>query len=173
MERNSSVTLADPVDIGISKDRMQHILFWMHQFAQDWTIQGEVPMRIHESGMGQSFGLGSAPPFASEFMGYIGPLECKVPECAECADRRAKENNPYTKNHQSRTRTTRAFRKLRRFAPREFDAVYLAVVHRRSLAEIAEAFTDRSYSKGYDEVYDRAAILVLIVSGMHKLEMWW
>lgn len=163
-----------PIDIGVSPERMKHILLWMEQFSRDWTIQGEIPLRIHESGMGQAFGLGSAPPFAPEFMAYIGPLECKLENCRECEDRRKKEEeNRYSHNHQSRTRTTRTFRKLRKFAPREFDACYLAIVHHRSLAEIAQALTSRSYARGFDETYDSVAVLHLIVSGMDKLERYY
>lgn len=162
--------IQQPVDIGVSPERMKHILLWMEQFSRDWTIQGEIPMRIHESGMGQAFGLGSAPPFAPEFMAYIGPLECQLTDCRECEVRRKRETNPYTRNHQSRTRTTRTFRKLRKFAPREFDACYLAIVHHQSLAEIAQSLTSRSYARGFDETYDSVAVLILIVSGMDKLE---
>lgn len=158
--------------LGISEKRMQHILFWMHRFAKDWTIQGEIPMRIHESGAGRHFGLGSAPPFASEFMSYIGELTCEVEGCRKCEQLLERDNNPKTRNIESRTRTTRAFRKLRRFAPREFDAVYLAVVHKQTLTQIADAFTSRSYARGFDETFDRLAILTLIVSGMDKLEKW-
>lgn len=162
-----------PVDIGVSKHRLDMILWWMHQFAKDWTIQGEVPMRIHESGMGQAFGLGSAPPFAPEFMGYIGELECKIEGCEECIAKRKRDSDPRSKNRQNRTRTTRAFRKLRRFAPREFDACYMAIVHRQTLAQIAEGMTTRSYARGFDEDYDSGGVLILIVSGMDKLTRWY
>ena len=161
------------VDLGISPHRMETLLWWMHQFARDWTIQGEVPLRIHDSGMGQAFGLGSAPPFAPEFIGYIGALECKVPGCKECSEQHKHDYNPYTRNHQTRTRTTRAFRKLRRFAPREFDAVYMAVVHQKSLAQISSDLNDRAYARGFDDVYSPEDVLLLIVSGMDKLMRWW
>lgn len=165
--------IAEPVDIGVSASRMKHILLWMEQFSRDWTIQGEIPMRIHESGMGQAFGLGSAPPFASEFVGYIGELECQQPDCQECIKRRAAIKGSYSRNAQTRTRTTRTFRKLRKFAPREFDACYLAIVHHQSLADIASSLTARSYSCGFDETYNQVSVLRLIVSGMDKLETWY
>ena len=164
---------SDLETIGISETRMRHILLWMHKYSRDWTIQGEVPMRIHESRPGQHFGLGSAPPFAGEFVGYIGELTCDVEGCRECDTLKRREGNPYSRNTQTRTRTTRAFRKLRRFAPREFDAVYLAVVHQQTLNQIAESFTGRSYARGFDETFDRIGILTLIVSGMDKLEKWY
>jgi hypothetical protein len=162
-----------PVGIGVSQKRMTHIMMWMEQFSRDWTIQGEIPLRIHESGMGQAFGLGSAPPFAPEFMAYVGQLECKVEDCAECTERRKKDETSRSYNRQSRTRTTRTFRKLRKYAPREFDACYLAIVHHMSLGEIAQSLTDRSYARGFDEPYDRSTVLLLIVSGMDKLTKWY
>jgi hypothetical protein len=165
--------MIEPADIGVSKARMAHLMVWMEQFSRDWTIQGEIPLRIHESGMGQAFGLGSAPPFAPEFMAYIGQLECKVDTCQECSERRKQDRSSRRYNGQSRTRTTRSFRKLRKYAPREFDACYLAIVHHQSLGEIAQRLTDRSYAKGFDHEFDQSSVLALIVSGMNKLTLWY
>jgi len=165
--------IAESVDIGISQHRMKTILRWMHEFAKDWTIQGEIPLRIHESGMGQAFGLGSAPPFSPEFMGYIGELECKVDGCGSCISKDRRDKYGTSRNSHSRTRTTKAFRKLRKFAPREFDACYLAIVHGKSLTQISTTLTDRSYALGHDEEYTQVSVLMLIVSGMDKLEKWY
>jgi len=165
--------MIQPSDIGVSKARMAHLMMWMEQFSRDWTIQGEIPLRIHESGMGQAFGLGSAPPFAPEFMAYIGQLECGLETCEECVSLRKRNESSRNYNGQSRTRTTRTFRKLRKHAPREFDACYLAIVHHQSLGEIAQSLTDRSYSRGFDQQYDKVSVLALIVSGMSKLTLWY
>lgn len=169
----AQTAVLEPVKFGISRHRMKMILWWMNEFAKDWTVQGEIPLRIHESGMGQAFGLGSAPPFAPEFTGYIGELECRVEGCSTCTGKQERERKAVSRHANSRTRTTKAFRKLRKYAPREFDACYLAIVHGRSLTQIATTLTDRSYALGHDETYDQEAVLMLIISGMHKLELWY
>ena len=146
---------------------------WLTQWAEDY--RGEIPTRIHTSTHGQGYGLGAAPPFAPEFEAYIGRLNCKQPNCRHCredlpvylegAEYRAKHNN-------ARTRVTRAFRKLRRAAPIEFDVLYLAVMHGLSVSEIADKLTQRAINGGHVERYDVSAVTVLTVSGVDKISAW-
>jgi hypothetical protein len=146
---------------------------WLSEWAADY--RGEIPTRIHATNHGQHFGLGSAPPFAPEFISYMGKLNCRDKDCRQCredlpiyiegASYRAKHNDP-------RTRVTRAFRKLRRAAPLEFDVLYMAVMQGLSLTEIADRLTDRAISKGHPERYDLSTVTLLAVMGVDKVGAW-
>jgi hypothetical protein len=142
--------------------------------SQDWT--GEVPYRIHESGHDSHYGLGSSPPFAPEFIGYIGGLTCKNQFCRRC---REKETTPprddegyRAKRVNTRTRATRAFRKLRRHAPLEYDVLWMAVMYHLTIAEITQRLNARAISRGFDDRYRQADVVVLIVAGLDKASKW-
>lgn len=145
----------------------------LSSWAADY--RGEVPTRIHASAHGQHYGLGSAPPFAPEFISYIGKINCKDPRCRHCREDLPIyiEGEEYrAKHNDSRTRVTRAFRKLRRAAPLEFDVLYLVVMHGLSLTEIASKLTERSMARGHEERFDLAAVTILAVCGVDKVEAW-
>lgn len=157
----------------VTEEEARNAARWITEWATDY--RGEVPGRIHASSHGQHYGLGSAPPFAPEFISYIGKINCKNDRCRQCredlpiyiegAEYRAKHSDP-------RTKVTRAFRKLRRAAPLEFDVLYMAVMHGLSITEIAEKLTERARTKGLDETYDVAAVTVLAVLGVDKVGAW-
>ncbi len=154
----------------------EQMVFWLRQFSADW--RGEVPLKLHE---GQG-GLGFAPNFTHAFTSYIGRLTCSNPNCHDCScrndacsrcyDRRKDERS--TTNTMHRTRTTRAFRKLRKHAPREFDVLYLICQQGLSLEEVRDRLNERSISKGkLDEEVDTAGVFVLALSGTDKLARWY
>ena len=157
----------------VTEEEIRHTQRWLGQWAKDY--RGEIPTRIHDSKPGQHFGLGSAPPFAPEFIGYIGKLNCKNPHCKHCREDLPiyLEGQEYRARHSDqRTRVTRAFRKLRRAAPMEFDVLYLAVMHGLSVAEIAEKLTARAVAGGHEERFNVAAITLLAVAGVDKVAQW-
>ena len=137
--------------------------------------RGEIPTRIHAHAHGQHYGLGSAPPFAPEFVNYIGRLHCNRPNCKPCREDLPVylEGEEYRKKHSDeRTRITRAFRKLRRAAPLEFDVLYMAVMGGLTVSEIATKLTERAMAKGFPETYDEAAVTLLAVCGVDKVSAW-
>lgn len=143
--------------------------------SEDWT--GEVPFRIHESGHDSHFGLGSSPPFAPEFIGYIGGLTCKNEFCKRCRKRettapRDDEGYYAVKRTNTRVRTTRAFRKLRRYAPLEYDVLWMAVMYHLTVTEITQRLNDRAIAKGYDDRYRRMDVVILAVAGLDKVAKW-
>lgn len=148
----------------------------LEELARDW--RGEVPLRIHASGRGQAWGLGSAPPFSPEFEQYIGKLECKVPDCQECRKENRRPtiymdgdgNRSHLKEH--RQRTTKAFRKLRRAAPLEFDVLYMAVMHGLNIEQITARLNDWSSTKGYETTYTIESVAVLALCGIDKTTRW-
>lgn len=157
----------------VTEEEARNAARWITEWATDY--RGEVPTRIHASGHGQHYGLGSAPPFAPEFISYIGQINCNRDNCKHCREDRPiyLEGEEYRKKHSDpRTKVTRAFRKLRRAAPLEFDVLYMAVMHGLSLTEIAQRLTDRARTRGLDETYDVATVTVLAVLGVDKVGAW-
>lgn len=148
----------------------------LSEMGKDW--RGEIPIRLHQTAHGTHYGLGSSPPFAPEFNNYIGFLECSRPGCRQCRD--AKQGRVYMDgdgyrdpNQDHRTRTNRAFRKLRRVAPLEFDVLYLAVMHGLTLEQIMFRLNDRATTKGYPERYGLDDIAILALCGIDKVAQWY
>lgn len=146
---------------------------WLAEIYRDY--RGEFPMRIHAREHGQHYGLGSAPPFSPEFKAFIGYLHCSNPRCKTCREDvpvyleaeeyRAKQGNP-------KTRAARAFRKLRRAAPAEYDVLWLAL-RGHTAAEIASKLNERAIVGGHPERYDIEAVAVMTVLGTEKLSSWY
>lgn len=144
--------------------------------SQDWT--GEVPYRLHESSKGVHYGLGSSPPYSPELIGFIGRLTCKNDHCTRC--RRSETSQPEdndsgyaTARNNHRIRTTRAFRKLRRHAPLEYDVLWMAVMYHLTLKQIQVRLNDRAILKNYPERYTAADVAILAVAGIDKVSRWY
>jgi len=144
--------------------------------GRDW--RGEVPIRIHEAGFKQAWGLGSAPPFSRDFDRYIGYIECNQPNCSSCLRRRKGERIPidgdgyYDYDQDHRTRMKRAFHKVRKHAPLEFDVLYLAVMHGLSIEQIADRLTERAIRGGHPERYGVSDVALLALLGIDKARRW-
>jgi hypothetical protein len=161
----------------IPQSAVKQTFFWLTQFSRDW--RGEVPLRLHE-GHG---GLGAAPAFTNQFVEYIGSIKCSSehchacrcinPSCQRCAARRREEREEGRARSAHRTRTTKAFRKLRERAPREFDVVNLICRHGLDLPQVAAALNDRFARNGRAERIDVGGVLVLAMSGTDKLRNWY
>ena len=144
--------------------------------SQDWT--GEVPYRLHESNNGAQYGLGASPPYSPELIGYIGRLTCKNEFCTRCrrSDTSQPEDNEagyHTKRNNHRVRTTRAFRKLRRHAPLEYDVLWMAVMYHLSIKQITTRLNDRAITKGYPDRYRASDVAILAVAGLDKVSRWY
>lgn len=136
---------------------------WNHFIGQirlDWN--GEVPTRIHK----HEIDTAGNPEFDDAFVSYIGYLFCQDPTCPECRSERRKLHN--RQNPESRTRATRAFNKLRRVAPREFDVVYSVCILGRSLDHMVAQLTREN-----GVAYTDADALVLLYSGIDKIVHFW
>jgi hypothetical protein len=145
----------------------------LHQLARD--LRGEVPLRLHESGFGQSYGLGSSPPFSPEFIGYIGHIECKNDHCLECRNRQPKvfmDGDGNRKTINPRTRHTKAMRKLRQASPIEYDVIWLASMHGLNIEQITARLNDWASVKGYDSTYTHESVSILAICGLDKLQKW-
>lgn len=153
----------------IPATKRKQYAYWLSEYRQDW--RGEVPTRLHEKG---TFGLGSAPPFSSEFIGYVGFIECKQPGCSHCAKQRARvHRQKHFRHDDSRYRTSKAFRKLRSVAPREFDALYMYCVLGFTTFDIARSMNEEMARKQKDERFFPESIALLLYSGVDKAMGWW
>jgi hypothetical protein len=143
--------------------------YWLAEYRQDW--KGEVPIRLHLPG---SFGLGSAPPFSPEFVGYVGHLECGKERCKECSDEKERQRTrKHYRRDDARYRTTKAFRKLRSVAPREFDAMYMYCMHGQTPSDIARSMNAEMLRKDRPERFTAESIVLLLYSGVDKVMGWW
>lgn len=149
----------------------QQITFYRKDFEQD------LPIRIHGYGVDDGHGLGG-PPLHPEFERWLGPIcfcgrrpDPKIPGDRGCPSTKYKQKS---KGYQteSRLRTTKAFRRLRKVAPREFDAVFLMVAHRASFSTVLQSFNERAERLG-KPTYRPEDIMLLIVSGIDKIDTWW
>lgn len=153
----------------IPLSKRKEYAYWLAEYRLDW--RGEVPTKLHEPG---SFGLGSAPPFTSAFNGYVGFIECSVPGCSHCkAHRDRLDRQKHFRKDDSRYRTSRAFRKLRRVAPREFDALYMYCMLGQDAIDIARSMNEEMVRKGRTERYSRDSVALLLYSGVDKVMGWW
>jgi hypothetical protein len=145
----------------IPQAKVKQYHYWLTEYRTDW--RREIPYRIHEKG---TYGLGSAPPYSSEFVAYIGDL-CKDERCS-CKRRKKGE-----RKDDARYRTTRAFRKLRKAAPREFDAMYMYCMHDMTPAQIALSMNEEMERKNRPERYYPESVALLLFSGVDKVMSWW
>lgn len=124
-------------------------LLWVEVFKQDW--HGEIPTKLHVAQLGDD----GAPQFSPEFDRYLFA------------------GDPKRRNPDDRLRTTRAFRRLRRKAPREFDVLYMMVAHRMGIPKIASELTARAIRLEKPERYSESDIKILLLSGLDKVIKWW
>lgn len=149
---------------------------WLRTFALAW--HSEIPQRIHKAEIDQ----GGAPEFHNDFTSWIErpcnprKFSCRNTACAivgqhPCHDLHC--THATDRIVDARHRTHRSFRKLRRVAPREFDAVYLLCAKNLSFEETAHAMTDRAIRLNKPERYTATGVLVLAVSAVDKLSRWY
>lgn len=166
--RDGNAALRSAVE-AIPLSKRKQYAYWLSEYRQDW--RGEVPIRLHEAG---SYGLGSAPPFTTGFNGYIGFIECEQPDCRRCrAQRESQSRRKHFRHDDARYRTSKAFRKLRRVAPREFDALYMFCMLGFSPADIVKSMNEEMVRKGREERFSRDSIALLLYSGVDKVMGWW
>lgn len=156
-------------------DEVRSTLEWLRTFALAW--HSEVPIRIHQ----KENENGGAPEFHPDFISWLerpcqGRAWCSQPSCPQpgrhhCHDLSC--THGLDRIVDARHRTHRAFRKLRRSAPREFDAVYLLCAKGLSFEEVAAAMTDRAVRLDKPERYSATGVFILAVSAVDKLSKWY
>jgi hypothetical protein len=158
------VTILAAMEAEPSHERaiLEHTAFLIREFSREW--HREVPEKIHSGQIDE----GGNPAFHPDFIAYVD-RPCHRKDCfnAGC-------NHGMRSVHpDSRVRVTRAFRRLRVEAPREFDALYLIARHNYTLSDVARRLTDRAIALGHPQRYDETGAMLLTVSAAHKVEQWW
>lgn len=154
-----------------ARNRVRH-------FAREWYA--EAPTKLHTSS--RDFGDDGAPAFTADFSGYLD-------ESLTSKRRQSRPRGPHD-TYSPRRKVTEAFRVLRSRAPKEYDAINCLVVIDRvglhadphgdalerqfndGLAATAERFNRRAEKRGEDARFTSDDILALVISAIHKLDLW-
>ena len=141
---------------------------WMRDFRDYW--HDELPLQIHAAELAPD----GTPEWHPDFRRWLG---------VDYTDRRDDER--WANNPEPRVRTTRAFRKLRRKAVREFEVCYRIIVLGEQISGTCDWLNERAERNdiplpmpprqwdGRDAHYDLNDTVLLLVSGVGKLIQWW
>lgn len=149
-------------ELPIQRSILEHTAFLIREFTLEW--RRETPDQIHSSSLDE----GGGPAFHPDFIAYV---DRPCPKRG-CFDPRCR-HGMRSLHPDSRVRVTRAFRRLRAEAPREFDVLYLMCRHNLTVSEITAQMNDRAGRLGLTSRYTDEGVVVLAVSAAHKIEQWY
>jgi hypothetical protein len=129
---------------------------WVTNFRDYWY--DEIPLRLHNRDVAED----GSPQIHPDFARWLS-----VDYQGQRSDDR------WSGNPEPRVRTTRAFRKLRKKAVREFEVCYRIIVLGDPIANTAVWLTDRAVRNGKEDRYGIHETLVLLASGVEKMVKWW
>lgn len=138
-------------------DVMRETAKWLVYFGQDLQ-QEDPPDRIHEHKIGRD----GTPRWASEFMGWLTREEVSQP-----------------KGDDSRDRTERAMRRLRKSAIREYEVLYRLLVAGETTSEVTRWLNDRAnrnaipLPSGRTVHYTEKDTMALVIGGVDFLKSVW
>lgn len=125
----------------------------MQLFASYWNE--ELPLRIHSREISE----GGTPEWHQDFARWIGKADV-------LNDRR------WRQNPEPRVKTTRAFRKLRRVAVREYEVVYRTAILNIPFPETVDWLNERAIRNNKPDRYSEEDALMLLVCGIDKIASW-
>lgn len=125
----------------------------MQLFASYWNE--ELPLRIHSREVSE----GGTPEWHQDFARWIGKADV-------FDDRR------WRKNPEPRVKTTRAFRKLRKVAVREYEVVYRTAILNIPFPETVRWLNERAIRNNKPDRYTEEDALMLLVCGIDKIAAW-
>lgn len=150
---------------------------WSSRLSSAW--RDETPIKMHSS---KNFAADGTPEWTEEFARWISRRSERDDRPDDLEERSPRDlRGPY-QNTPQRTRTTSAFRKLRRQAPQEFLVAYdLCVLFPPHLDDemhdvfsaIAGRLNDRAERKGFPERYSIETVSILAFSAIHKISGRW
>ena len=129
---------------------------WMVDFRDYW--HDELPQQLHTGGYGE----GGTPAWHPDFTRWLG-----VDYYGKRSDQRWRDNP------EPRVRTTRAFRKLRKKAVREYEVCYRIIILGEPIEETCEWLNARAIRNGKTDRYGLLETMLLLVSGVEKMRSWW
>lgn len=148
--------------IAIPESVLAETAHWMRDFRDYW--HDELPIQIHSGATSE----GGTPEWHPDFARWL-----TIDYYGKGSDKRWAENS------EPRVRTTRAFRKLRKKAIREFEVCYRIVILGEPIAHCREWLNERAARNNIPlpseqtSHYSMNDTLLLLVSGMGKLINWW
>jgi hypothetical protein len=125
----------------------------MELFSSYWNE--ELPLRIHSREISE----GGTPEWHHDFARWLGK--------ADTFDDRRWRQNP-----EPRVKTTRAFRKLRKAAVREYEVVYRTAILRIPFPETVDWLNERAIKNNKTDRYTEEDALMLLVCGVDKIASW-
>jgi hypothetical protein len=146
----------------IPQDVLHETARWMVDFRDYW--HDELPTQIHSGALGE----GGAPEWHPDFARWLG-----VDYNGKGSDER------WRANPEPRVRTTRAFRKLRKKAIREFEVCYRIIVLGEPIENTRMWLNDRAQRNAIPLPFNRQThytmteTMLLLVSGVTKMVGWW
>jgi hypothetical protein len=150
-----SVTAA-PHTVTIPQSVLETTAKWMVDFRDYW--HDEVPTKIHTA----AFDSGGTPAWHSDFERWLG-----IDWYGKRSDDR------WERNPEPRIRTTRAFRKLRKKAVREYEVCYRIIILGEPISETAKWLNDRAIRNGKTDRYGILETMLILISGVGKMISWW
>jgi hypothetical protein len=130
--------------VNLPASAIRRMAFWAREFSVNWKL--DTPSRLHQ----REIAPDGSPQWHPEFANWLSETNHKrVPD-----DQR---------------RTRKAFRQLRKVAPREFEVAYRFCIQGENLGQIAEWLSDRSERIGKTDRYDNSAALLILYSAIDKL----
>lgn len=126
----------------------------MRELAGYWNE--ELPLRLHS----RDLDSGGAPAWHQDFARWLGGA------VNQHDDRR------WTQHREPRVKATRAFRKLRKYSPREYEVVYRTAILGIPFPETIEWLNTRAIKNNKDDRYDTEAALMLLIGGVDKVAHW-
>lgn len=146
-----------PRTVTIPPDVLATTAKWMVDFREYW--HDELPTQIH---VRSGYGEGGTPAWHPDFERWLG-----IDYYGKRSDQRWSENS------EPRIRTTRAFRKLRKKAVREYEVCYRIIILGEPVSDCAEWLTQRAIRGGHPERYGLLETMLLLVAGVDKARGWW
>lgn len=129
---------------------------WMIDFRHYW--HDETPQRIHS----RDIAADGSPEWHPDFTRWVS---------IDYRGRRSDDR--WSDNPEPRIRTTRAFRKLRKKAVREFEVCYRIIVLGEHMTETTKWLNERAERNGKDDRYGMQETMLLLISGVGKMTSWW
>lgn len=125
----------------------------MATFASYWNE--EIPVRLHS----RETSDGGTPEWHREFANWLSRAD-------DFNDKRWRENP------EPRLKTTRAFRKLRKSNPREYEVVYRTAILQIPFSVTVEWLNVRAMANNKPDRYSEEDALMLLIVGVDKIATW-
>jgi hypothetical protein len=134
---------------------------WLGRFRDDF--RQEIPLRIHSRDTAED----GAPQWHSSFSRWLTSREV------------IDTPRPESPTEENRLRTTRALRRLRNVAVREFEVVYRVMICEEKIPAVTSWLNERAVRNqiplrvGRKQHYTNKDTSALVFSGIDKMRTWW